>query len=694
MAPKVDDAKHELNRRLYDALLKGEEDKVNELCHTIPEGPLHVLTIHGDTVLHMATYSKQKNLVFNLLGMLPEQYFGGLMHKNDVGNTILHEAATSDRIVPAAEKMLRLAPDLLSARNHRGETALFRAARYGKKTMFEFLDKEVNKKTELSASDLRALRRREDMTTILHMSILAEHFDLALLIAKKYEYLVDERDEDCMTALQLLSCNASAFRSGIKGNSLKQLLYSCMALEPFLLCSEIDTGFKVPLWEAIRAEKQRYESARQLADFLIGKDTSWEATESAMDESKPKTHKYGRVSTVLQNQDHEGSRKKAPTSDESGTEDTLSFKEPEKSQETINEKVAETPLILATKSGCTEIVEEILRKYPQAVEHVDAEGRNILHVAIKYRQIKVFDIVERMGIPMTRLIRKIDDNGNSILHYVGIKAEDHGAEDMRSPAMLLQEDLLLFERVQKVSTTHFIKHFNCNRKTAEELFADSNAQIRENAKEWLKRTAENCSIVAVLIATVAFAAAYTVPGGPNQNTGYPILVNKPFFIIFTMTDVLSLTFALTSVITFLSILTSPFRLKDFKQSLPQKLMLGVTFLIFSVSMMMLAFAATVILLIRDREQWTKIALYSVAFFPVTIFALSYMPLYMSLIKTLEYSLKKIWAIFPRSESGLPHRSWTFKPFKVRKSHARNATSSTYPSTLKTTRYPVPPWKKR
>ncbi|KAK3017732.1 hypothetical protein RJ639_003088, partial [Escallonia herrerae] len=504
---------------------------------------------------------------------------------------------------------------------------------------------------------------------------------------------------------------------------------------------QIDTGFKVPLWEAIRAEKQRYELARQLAGFLIEKDTSWEATESAMDESKPKTHKYGRVSTVHQNQDHEGSRRKAPTSDESGTEDTLSFREHEKSQE-MNEKVAETPLILATKSGCTVIVEEILRKYPQAVEHVDAEGHNILHVAIKYRHIKVFNIVERMGIPMTRLIRKIDDNGNSILHYVGIKAEDHGTEDMRSPAMLLQEDLLLFERVQKVSTTHFIKHFNCNRKTAEELFADSNAQIRENAKEWLKRpamllqedlllfervqkvttthfikhfncdrktaeevfadsniqirdnakewlkrTAENCSIVAVLIATIAFAAAYTVPGGPNQNTGYPILVNKPFFIIFTMADVLSLAFALTSVITFLSILTSPFRLKDFKLSLPQKLMLGVTFLIFSVSMMMLAFATTVILLIRNREQWTKIALYSVAFFPVTIFALSYIPLYMSLIKTLEYSLKKIWAVFPRSESGLPHRSWTFKPFKVRKSHARSGASSTYPSTLKTTRYP-------
>ncbi|XP_059636450.1 ankyrin repeat-containing protein ITN1-like [Cornus florida] len=124
-----------------------------------------------------------------------------------------------------------------------------------------------------------------------------------------------------------------------------------------------------------------------------------------------------------------------------------------------------------------------------------------------------------------RLIRKIDDDGNSILHMVGRKRKHRAAEDMRSPALLLQEDLLLFE---------------------------------------LKRTAENCSIVAVLIATVAFAAAYTVPGGPNQSTGSPIILNQPFFEIFTITDVLSLAFALTSVVTSLSILTSAFRLKDFK----------------------------------------------------------------------------------------------------------------------------------
>ncbi|KAL3575936.1 hypothetical protein D5086_021219 [Populus alba] len=114
--------------------------------------------------------------------------------------------------------------------------------------------------------------------------------------------------------------------------------------------------------------------------------------------------------------------------------------------------------------------------------------------------------------------------------------------------------------------------------TAEGYFITANSELRNLAKEWLKTTAEGCSVVAVLIATVAFAAAYTVPGGPNQSTGVPVLVNKPFFVVFTVTDVLSLTFALTSVVTFLSILTSPFRFKDFKHTLPNKLMVGFAFL--------------------------------------------------------------------------------------------------------------------
>uniref|UniRef100_A0A5B7ALN6 PGG domain-containing protein n=1 Tax=Davidia involucrata TaxID=16924 RepID=A0A5B7ALN6_DAVIN len=645
------------NKELYAALMSGDERKVIELCRQIPEGPLHILTIHNDTVLHMATYSKQKELVLNLLKEVPENQSDKLTHQNEIGNTILQEAATSNRIVPAAEEMLRRAPELLSMRNRNGETALFRAARFGKNDMFRFLDDQVNKilgSDHGREADRKAFYHRNDNTTILHISILNEYFDLAILIATKYEYLVSERDGDNMTALQLLACNPSVFKCGSKHGFLKRrLINSCAPTEDTTVTAEDESCCRVPLWEAIQNQKQKCESALELAKFLIERDISWEATKTAIDQSKPKIHKYGGPCSASQGQGV----------DEIQTDPTSL----EISSSTV--KIAETPLFLATKSGCTEIVEEILKMYPQAVEHIDDEGCNILHVAIKYRQIQILDIVEKMEIPMIRLLRKIDDNGNSILHMVGIIADDRRVEDMRSPALLLQEDLLLFERVNKISTAHFIKHFNSEGQTAEKLFAENNAKLRADAKEWLKRTAENCSIIAVLIATVAFTAAYTIPGGPNEKTGYPILLSQSFFVVFTITDVLSLAFALTSVITFLSILTSPFQLKDFKRSLPQRLMLGVTLLILSVSMMMLAFAATIILMIHKKEQWTKVALYSVAFLPVTIFAFSYLPLYLLLMKTFEYSLKKIWEAFPRCSNIVPLHSWITNSFKCHESQA-------------------------
>ncbi|KAI3718671.1 hypothetical protein L6452_19550 [Arctium lappa] len=613
-----------LNKELYEALMKGDSEKVIHLCEKIENGPLHALTIHHDTVLHMAVYSKQAYLATRLLNLVPDhEHSPNLACQNDVGNTILHEAATSDRAVPAAIEMLRKAPTLLSVRNRNGETPIFRAARYGKKSMYAFLDAEMHK-TIQSDEDLRGFHFRDDKTSILHTSMLAEHYDLAIMIVAKYNYLIDEQDGDGMTALQLLACNPSAFHGGgTKRGSLKKFIYSRVKTKPNNpFKKEVGTCCKVPLWEQMK----KYETVVELARFLIERDTTWEETESALDKSKLKTHRYGRMSVSLQGQ--------------------MSITE----QETTIVDIAETPLFLATKSGCTEIVKRILEMYPQAVEHIDDEGRNILHVAIKYRQIQIFDMVEKMETPMTRLVRKIDNEGNSILHMVGIKEAEDGYKDMRSPALVLQEDMLLFERVKNISKTHFTKHYNSKGQTAEKLFAINNDQRRTDAKEWMKGTSENCSIVAVLIATVAFAAAYTVPGGPNQETGYPILQNQPFFFLFTMTDVLSLALALTSVIVFLNILTSPFRLKDFQQSLPQKLMLGITLLILSVSMMMLAFAATVILMIRNEEKWTRVALYSVAFFPVIIFAFSYLPLYLSLMKTFTYSLKKIGYVVPRCDS--------------------------------------------
>lgn len=384
--------------------------------------------------------------------------------------------------------------------------------------------------------------------------------------------------------------------------------------------------------QEIRKNKRRCESATELARILIENDKSWKTTESRSDQSRAKFHKYkGNITSIT-----------------------------DRGDVAILPSTPDTPLLLATKYGCTEIVKEILNVYPQAVEHIDDDGRNILHVAIKYRRKEIIEVVIDMEYTIRRLRDKIDKKGNSLLHMVGVKVQDlRGEDDIRSPALVLRDDLILFERMSKICTTLAGLQINSNKVTAEQLLIESNAELRVDAKEWMKRTAENCSIVAVLIATVAFAAAYTVPGGPDQKSGYPLLKNKPFFIVFALADALSLTFSLTSVIIFLSILTSSFRLNDFRNSLHNKLLLGLTVLILSVSMMMIAFAATLILTISSGRNWTNVILYIISFFPVTVFVLSYVRLYRLLIESFDQKIRKVMeAVLPRREAAQPQARFT------------------------------------
>uniref|UniRef100_A0A3N7FUC3 Uncharacterized protein n=1 Tax=Populus trichocarpa TaxID=3694 RepID=A0A3N7FUC3_POPTR len=203
------DPKQKINGDLYCALMEGNTKSVADLCLRLQDHALHVITVTDDTVLHMATYAKEASLVEQLLDELPDHHLDKLTRQNGVGNTILHETATSNHTVAVARKLLKKAPGLLGMRNHNGETALFRAARYGKTDMFDFLAAKVCGYDE---SGLQFYVQRSDKTTILHMAILSLHFDLAYQIASKYEHLIGQRDGDGMTGLQILSCNPSVFK--------------------------------------------------------------------------------------------------------------------------------------------------------------------------------------------------------------------------------------------------------------------------------------------------------------------------------------------------------------------------------------------------------------------------------------------------------------------------------------------------
>ncbi|XP_057524669.1 uncharacterized protein LOC130804300 isoform X1 [Amaranthus tricolor] len=670
-----------LETRLNKAFCENRDDEVIRLCSMTAEGALLKCSVHNHTVLHVACYSKKFQLANQLIEQLPENMLCELPYRtNNWGCTILHDASTSNKGLDLVRKLLQIAPQLLHARNNWGETAVFQTSRYGKWKNFEFLAGEVDKFCEVHKEvDHLQFFQRDDKTTILHMAILAGNYDIALTIARKYPHLFGVRAQDRMTALQLLACSPTAFKSGTKLGFLRELVYSSVSADDQQILENegakansiihkaltfiLDTGTPcciLPLMEEVRMMKKRHENALKLAKILIESDTSWKDTYKPCAEVIPviidtntiSSHKFGEEGWSSRTQketkgDSLSDRKSSVNNLYPQVEDDI---ESSKTSHSMLDN-DETPLHLAVKKGCIEIVDEILDVFPQAVGYLNHVRQNLFHVAIKHRNLSIFKLVDR-GFPLVRgHLRDTDDEGNSILHMVGSAREVLVDGKLKSPVLQLSEDLLLLEYLKKLCPSCLVNHRNNQMLTADELFALNNETLRTEAKEWLKRTAEHCTVVIVLVATVAFAAAYTIPGGPNQQTGVPLLLGQPFFLVFTMTDVLSLGFALTAVVIFLSILTSSYQLKDFKRSLPQKLLLGFSLLFLSVSMMMVAFAATVILMINNREHWTKIAVYAVAFFPVCIFVLSYIPLYIELANTFQYWVKKIGNSLPRLACG-------------------------------------------
>ncbi|XP_059660946.1 uncharacterized protein LOC132307253 [Cornus florida] len=219
------------NAVLYNALMKEETpSELVEQCRQrdqYPEGPLHVLTLHGDTVLHMAAHTAKADFVNQLLGMLPENEYCKLTRQNAVGNTILHEAVAFDKLVPAAKRMLDMAPELSSKANKFRERPLFSVARYGQIKMFKFLDKNIE-----SEAERKEFYQNDNKTTVLHSAVFFGHFGLL-----RVENLIP----------------IPAMRG--KGNKDAWI-------------------WRVPFWGAIRMKMVKYESAKELARFLVAKDNS------------------------------------------------------------------------------------------------------------------------------------------------------------------------------------------------------------------------------------------------------------------------------------------------------------------------------------------------------------------------------------------------------------------------------------
>ena len=180
---------------------------------------------------------------------------------------------------------------------------------------------------------------------------------------------------------------------------------------------------------------------------------------------------------------------------------------------------------------------------------------------------------------------------------------------------------------------YLLYQLNNDKKIPAQLFSEHHEKLVKTDGDWLSKTSESCSVVAALIATVAFATSATIPGGIKESSGSPTFETYPAFEVFAVTSFVALCFSVTALFSFLSILTCRYREKDFRSNLPRKLLLGLTSLFMSVASMLVSFCAGHFFLLKDKLKNKALLVYAVACLPITFYAIAQFPLYFGLVKT-------------------------------------------------------------
>ncbi|KAF5186651.1 Ankyrin repeat-containing protein [Thalictrum thalictroides] len=642
---------------LYQALMNRDKDRVLKMYkdevlkmykeHQQCEVPL---TTHHDTVLHIAAFSKQEDLLTEILKN--ESHIKQILTEvNSFGDTVLHEAMSTD-MTTVVDMMLEAVPNLLTKQNKNGETPLFKAVQFGQTKTLKHVTERFR-----DSSNKEIHWRRKDDATILHVAILNESFETALELLNLNLTFVKHQDVDgCgLTCLQLLANMPLAFKSGTRFGLLRKLVYYCLPdskrdeapkscsvprdeeaaiSEPTaakfharvisqlrIFSSKLNNKFWCCLsqgWPAIQMVwdlKKKHASALKLVKILVESDKSW------MVPSQHHGMHPGDVSIF---------RDGFPKLSSNGE-----LYDDSQSEDSQDDHYKEIPLHAATRHGIIEIVEVILEEYPQAIEYVNDQDANALHIAVRNRRSKVYEVLVPFIQCLPRLMMRMDCNGNSLLHQVAVLG-DFQPKERPGEALHMQWEIQWFKKVKKIVPHYFLNHLNNQRLTSQELFTENRRELVVKGQEWIMRTSESCSVVAALIATVAFTSAYTVPGGTDS--GKPVFLNKRPFMVFTIADAMSLSLSLTSLVIFLSIMTARFDELDFHHSLPARLVLGLTTLFLAVSSMMVAFAATLVLMIRQKLHWAAIPIYLVACYPVTIFLALQFPLY---VRVAWYTIKDL-----------------------------------------------------
>ncbi|KAA8523735.1 hypothetical protein F0562_010158 [Nyssa sinensis] len=188
----------------------------------------------------------------------------------------------------------------------------------------------------------------------------------------------------------------------------------------------------------------------------------------------------------------------------------------------ILDKHGQSPLHVAASKGHTNVIKQIIRSCPDSGELLDLNGRNALHVAVLNGKVNVV---------------RIDQRAKNRSGQTPIDIDNSIGESCTSPRIQISK----IWRQLSIPRTWTVR---------EKILPSPNQEEASATIQAYKKMGHTLLMVDTLIATVTFAAAFTMPGGYNNdigpNQGLALLASSKYLKWFIISDTIAMVCSITA----------------------------------------------------------------------------------------------------------------------------------------------------
>ncbi|RYR61305.1 hypothetical protein HN51_005665 [Arachis hypogaea] len=589
--------------RLHSAVKRGYWNDAKSYINRYPDSIFCTASSTGRTVLHVAVASGKERIVKELVNMGNQRL---LKMQDKRGYTALALVAElTDNVAMAEMMVVKGGEELLTIRtkqdddeyvggyindHQNGEIPVLIASKKGHKEMTAYLFSKTPPSVFFEKGGRYGI-------ILLTRCIYAEIFDVAASLIQHRlsgELRLDPESESVdLRPIYALAHMPSAFLSGTQLGLWQRFIYHCLKLKTLLKLSNKSM-------EIILHVDPDDTKANILANLI--------AT-SPLDKISSGLRKLpGSEKIYEMKKNHHLACEILKW---------LSKKISELDETKLHKCFAYDSMLHAAKYGLVEFIDSMRHANPDLLWAMDKNERGIFSHAIAYRHDRVFRFIHEIEGRKEMIASREDVFDNNILHLAAELGPSSYLGRFPNSALQMQKELQWFKAVERIVPAKCKEAKNADGKKPRELFTKTHEELVKAGEKWARDIAGSFTLVGTLIITMMFAAAFTVPGGNDQNTGIPIFLKKRAFKVFIIADAVSLITSSSSVLSFIWILTSRYAENDFLWKLPVKLLLGLITLFFSVLSMMIAFVSALFMML-EGNRGVVIATTSLAVVPVLV----------------------------------------------------------------------------